>query len=234
MKPSEFQNRLKEANAAADKGGNFENIEDGLYFIEIEKCNRNVSKGESGRNQISFQGKVTEGPLKDKTHWWHYGLDHDVSLSILLQHLRILEYDTTTLGSMEDFDEICEDISQGRKVVKAQVVTSKKGYQNTKIQEFMGDIDEPTEAPPAPAPEEEAAPEVAEEPAEEPTTATEEEVEEEEGEASVGVGDKVKFLFKKKEMEGEITKLDEESETLSIKSGAKTYKIKSDNVIDLA
>lgn len=216
MKPSDFKAMMEQANSAADKGGDFQQLPPGLYSVEVNKVWRNESKT-SQRNQISFAGKVLEGEHTDASHFWHCGLDHEIGLRILLNELRTMGVDTHAICSFDDFDAVCENLTQRKPVLAIRIV--KKGeYYNSKVDQVLGWNGESDSAPavaspsagrtarPAPAPVVEAAEEIeapeAPEADEPPPDREVPDDPEPEQEVELAPGMKVRFVFQKKEVVG--------------------------------
>jgi len=227
--------------ARENKGtGNFDELEDGRYLTVVTDAEVNESKG-SGRLQIFIEFKVQEGEFEKKKKRMYVGLDSEMGVQIAVNTLNRLGVD------IEDPSDLEEGIKAViGKVVKIQLKASKNGeFQNVSIIKVVGEepseklstagpVDDPepeteaeTPAVAAPAPEKKAKPA----PAPEPTPEPSEEPAEISDEVEMKVGMKVAFNLKKKEVEGTITKIEEEQGTAVVEVDGKKYRVPGDQLL---
>ncbi len=208
----------KKANENKGAGG-FDEFEDGRYLTSISDAEVNESQG-TGRLQIMIAYKVQEGEFAGKTKRSYTGLDTEMGVQIAVNTLARLGVEVV------DPEELEEGIKELiGKVVKIQLKTKsgKSGeFQNVYVLKVMGkDAEETTPS----TPKESASAEEVAEPAVE-------EVAEEivDGEVELKVGMRVTFNLKKKEVEGEVLKIEEEKGSVIVEHKKKKYRVACESI----
>ena len=227
--------------------GGFDEIDDGRYMAIISDSDVNESQA-SDRLQMMLEFKIEDGEFQGKTKRMYVGLDNEMGIQITVNTLARLGIE------VEDPSDLEERIKEAvGKICKIQLKTKsgKNGdFQNVYILKVMGTEptesassheavdepeveDEPVEDPkpapkakkgkeksaPAPEPEpEEPTEEVVEEPVEEPET------------VELKVGMMVIFNLKKEEVEGKVTKIEEEQGTVIVEYKGKKYRVPADKL----
>ncbi len=250
----EMQDKWAEQSSAAKQQGDFENVPDGRYIAILSSAELTESKS-SSRPMLAWGWTILEGDLEGEVIRSYRMLDYDNSFFWLAKELSTLGIDpeAVNIAKLEaTLDELVES-----KIVARLKLQTKNEFQNVYVDrvlhDYYEDDDEPVAPPrrtrPEPVEEEAVAPKAKAkpgkakpapepEPVEDEEEDEEEEVEdaepfvetdaEDEEEVELQVGMKVEFIRQGKELEGTVTKIDEENGSATVKVGNKSYPVAFD------
>lgn len=245
-----WKKRLARSSAAWKKGvesskkGGFTQdvIEDGTYIARLTGGKLVEIDGKDGKSVLKLVTDFTivEGDEKGKTaHDWRLAEGDEEAMKWLAIFLQNLGVDNVGDMEMEDLEDVIKDLVKARNAYRIRLRTGDAGYQNMRVLKQVDsdeDVGEETEdETEEDADESEDEEDEDEKPAKNPSsgkrkkddedeTDEEEEKEEDEDEESVEleVGMNVTFKLGKKELEGKVKKIDEDSgEAVVIVDGKK-------------
>jgi len=192
--------------------GTFDELDDGRYLCAITDSEVNNSQA-TNRLQMFIEFKIQEGEFTGKTKRMYIGLDNEMGIQIAVGTLSRLGLD------IEDPSELETELKQlNGKIVKIRLKTkqtAKGDFQNVFIEKVVGSS-EPAERPSSTKKDAEEV----EEPA----------VEAELEDVELKVGLKVIFTLDKKEVEGEVSSIEEEEGKAIVKYKGKKYRVSCDKL----
>jgi glutathione peroxidase-family protein len=252
---NEFLNRMKTARENINK---FATLPYGTYFCLLEKVINRPSK--EGKEMVQFVYKVLEGDHRGAEHRYFYHIWHEVAFNILVQDLENLGYPTEEIKSMEDLNNLFEQIVLDRLHVNIRIYENQKNpqYPTTRIEEVVestGAVDSGSASNQTVATAVTAKPAIAtaKPTAEKPATVSEEAIEaeaevetavevemedapapaEKEEEAFVDVGSRIRFTFKGEEKTGKIQACAEDGSKVTVVSGGRRLEVKTENILEI-
>lgn len=233
LNASAMQQLFAEANESASSFGT--DLPPGQYVMKVVEFKLTKSKS-SNADMIAQKYEVIEpADFKGRFKWENSLLENKTGLSILIQRLRAMGYDTANLSSVAELLEIVDHINTR---LPTLLVTLKgvgsgetaKIYFN--ITDVVADEEVEVETTPVTNAVEVVAEAIPESPAVESDVDEEEDPEQEE--VSLEVGMIVKFSWQSKKFRGEVTAIDEAKDIVKIITPkGNVYDVSSDSILDV-
>ena len=234
-KLAKFGKTFKTAKQRAKEEGFGAELPDGKYMTKLESCELGTSQA-SGRLQLTFVYKITDGEQKGETIRKYLGLETEDDQMWLDRELKKFGI---AIESLEEVEEVAKLLNSSKAVAKVTLKTKDSG-QFAYLDSVLSEIDASDFAANEDGDDEEDQEE--EEDVEETEDSddededgdedSEEETEdEEEDSADIEVGMTAAFEGKTgKEIVGKVIAILEKTNEVKIKSGDKTYTTKVDNL----